>query len=248
MLIWIVALIAGAAAVIIVYGIRPGSALTNVSAALRLVSVTGLVALILNAALGAARPAPPLVALDVSASWLRDGDSARFLAALQRARGDARGDLLLFGDSLRATTGEIHAGDDASRVRPAVERAMAEGRPLRVYTDGELEDAESLEPLVGGSGVIVSRPDDAPDIAISELRLVRATVGGDTLDVDVALTSSARGGPSSRLTMTVGDRVLAVETDQGILLTPFDPTVEAGLASAAQVAKKYRNALRELAK
>lgn len=53
---------------------------------------------------------------------------------------------------------------------------------------------------------------------------------------------------ADRLHLDVGDRVLAVETDQGILLTPFDPTVEAGLASAAQVAKKYRNALRELAK
>ncbi len=53
---------------------------------------------------------------------------------------------------------------------------------------------------------------------------------------------------ADRLHLDVGDRILAVETDQGILLTPFDPTVEAGLASAAQVAKKYRNALRELAK
>jgi putative addiction module antidote len=53
---------------------------------------------------------------------------------------------------------------------------------------------------------------------------------------------------ADRLHLEVGDRVLAVETDQGILLTPFDPTIEAGLASAAQVAKKYRNALRELAK
>ena len=53
---------------------------------------------------------------------------------------------------------------------------------------------------------------------------------------------------ADRLHLDVGDRVLAVETDQGILLTPFDPIVEAGLASAAQVAKKYRNALRELAK
>ncbi len=53
---------------------------------------------------------------------------------------------------------------------------------------------------------------------------------------------------ADRLHLDVGDRVLAVETDRGILLTPFDPTVEAGLASATEVAKKYRNALRELAK
>lgn len=208
MTIWIAALIAGAAAVIVVYGLRPGSALTTLSAALRFIAVAGLVALILNAALGAARPAPAIVALDVSASWLRDGDSSRFRDALARARDEAGGDLLLFGDSLREERGDALATDDGSRVRPAVEQAMAEGRPLRIYTDGELEDAESLEQLVGGSGVVVVRADDSADIAIAELRVVRATVGGDTLDADVALISSARGGPPSRLTITLGDRVL----------------------------------------
>jgi antitoxin MazE len=70
-----------------------------------------------------------------------------------------------------------------------------------------------------------------------KLRQVGGSVGA-TLPKEMA----------DRLHLDVGDRVLAVETDQGILLTPFDPTVEAGLASAAQVAKKYRNALRGLAK
>ena len=69
------------------------------------------------------------------------------------------------------------------------------------------------------------------------LRQVGGSVGA-TLPKDMA----------DRLHLAVGDRVLAVETAQGILLTPFDPTVEAGLASAAAVAKKYRNALRELAR
>jgi hypothetical protein len=209
MLLWIAALIAGAAAVVVVYGLPPGSGLTLASAALRLTAVTGLVALILNAALGAARPAPALVALDVSASWLRDGDSTRFRNALDQARDEANGGLLLFGDSTRVDAGTAAAADDASRVRPAVERAMAEGRPLRIFTDGELDDADALAPLVGGSGVVVIRPDDGADVAISELRVVRATVGGDTLDVDVALTSSGRGGPPSRLTLSLGDRVLS---------------------------------------
>ena len=209
MLIWIAALVAGAAAVVIVYGLRPGSGLTLASAALRLIAVTGLVALILNAALGAARPAPAVVALDVSASWLRDGDSSRFRSALARARRDADDGLLLFGDSTRIDGGTPTPTDVSSRVRPAVERAMAEGRPLRVYTDGELEDAEALAPLVGGSGVVVLRAEDGADVGISELRVVRATVGGDTLDVDVALTASVRGGPPSRLTLRLSDRVVA---------------------------------------
>jgi putative addiction module antidote len=53
---------------------------------------------------------------------------------------------------------------------------------------------------------------------------------------------------ADRLHLEAGDRVLAVETDRGILLTPFDPDVERALAVAAKAAKRYRNALRELAK
>lgn len=53
---------------------------------------------------------------------------------------------------------------------------------------------------------------------------------------------------ADRLHLQVGDRVLAVETDQGILITPYDPNVERALAIAARGARKYRNALRELAK
>jgi bifunctional DNA-binding transcriptional regulator/antitoxin component of YhaV-PrlF toxin-antitoxin module len=53
---------------------------------------------------------------------------------------------------------------------------------------------------------------------------------------------------ADRLRLEAGDRVLAVETDRGILLTPYDPEAERALTVAAQAAKKYRNALRELAK
>jgi putative addiction module antidote len=53
---------------------------------------------------------------------------------------------------------------------------------------------------------------------------------------------------ADRLRLAAGDKVLAVETDRGILLTPYDPDVEQALAVAAKAAKRYRNALRELAK
>ena len=52
---------------------------------------------------------------------------------------------------------------------------------------------------------------------------------------------------ADRLHLEAGDRVLAVETDRGILLTPYDPDVEKALKVAARAAKTYRNALRELA-
>jgi putative addiction module antidote len=53
---------------------------------------------------------------------------------------------------------------------------------------------------------------------------------------------------ADRLRLEAGDRVLAVETDRGILLTPYDPEAERALRIAAKAAKKYRNALRELSK
>jgi putative addiction module antidote len=53
---------------------------------------------------------------------------------------------------------------------------------------------------------------------------------------------------ADRLRLEPGDRVLAVETDRGILLTPYDDETERALSIAAKAAKKYRNALRQLAK
>ena len=53
---------------------------------------------------------------------------------------------------------------------------------------------------------------------------------------------------ADRLRLEAGDRILAVETDRGILLTPYDPDAERALKIAARAAKKYRNALRELSK
>ena len=53
---------------------------------------------------------------------------------------------------------------------------------------------------------------------------------------------------AERLHLAACDTVLAIETDRGILLTPYDPQTEEALAIASKVAGRYRNALRELAK
>lgn len=53
---------------------------------------------------------------------------------------------------------------------------------------------------------------------------------------------------ADRLNLAAGDTVIAVETDRGILLTPYDPETEEALSIAAEVGRTYRNALRELAK
>jgi antitoxin MazE len=69
------------------------------------------------------------------------------------------------------------------------------------------------------------------------LRQVGGSVGA-TLPKDMA----------DRLHVKPGDQVFAVETDQGILLTPYDPTFEKAMAAYERTASKYRNALRELAR
>ena len=48
--------------------------------------------------------------------------------------------------------------------------------------------------------------------------------------------------------MAVGDTAFAVETDRGVLLTAYDPNFARAMQIYARGAKRYRNALRELAK
>jgi hypothetical protein len=50
-----------------------------------------------------------------------------------------------------------------------------------------------------------------------------------------------------RLDLAAGDRVLAIETEHGILLTPYTDDIHAELAATRRAAKRYRSALRELA-
>lgn len=53
---------------------------------------------------------------------------------------------------------------------------------------------------------------------------------------------------AERLHLHAGDEVFAIETDRGILLTPYDAGFEEAMSIAAEVSGRYRNALRELAK
>lgn len=71
-------------------------------------------------------------------------------------------------------------------------------------------------------------------------------------------TTIRRIGNSSGLTipkdvlerqrLAEGDRVHLIETEQGLLITPFDPDFDEAMAVYEEGAKTYRNALRELAK
>jgi putative addiction module antidote len=51
-----------------------------------------------------------------------------------------------------------------------------------------------------------------------------------------------------RLKLEKGDDVAMVATANGIEITPFDPDFDKKMATARRVTRRYRNALRELAK
>ncbi|MHB1195020.1 MAG: AbrB/MazE/SpoVT family DNA-binding domain-containing protein [Longimicrobiales bacterium] len=53
---------------------------------------------------------------------------------------------------------------------------------------------------------------------------------------------------AERLHLDAGDQVFVVPTEKGLLITPYDPTFSKAMAAYRRGAKKYRNALRELAK
>ena len=53
---------------------------------------------------------------------------------------------------------------------------------------------------------------------------------------------------TDRLNLKEGDQVYVVETEHGILLTPFDPQFAQVLEAEERISKQYQNALRELAK
>lgn len=52
---------------------------------------------------------------------------------------------------------------------------------------------------------------------------------------------------ADRLNVRAGDRMYVVETDQGVLLTPYDPSFEEALEAFDEVRRDYRNTLRKLA-
>ena len=53
---------------------------------------------------------------------------------------------------------------------------------------------------------------------------------------------------AERYQLEAGDEVFAIETEEGILLSPYDPTFAKAMKVYERGAREYRNALRTLAK
>lgn len=179
---------------------------------LRWVAVTVVVAALLDAPLRRAVAPRPVVALDVSVSWLADDDDAAWRAAravvdsLLDGHADA---LRLFGDSLRTAPIPDRPTDVGSRIRPVVEWALATGRPVQVVTDGRLDDPEWVARLPVGSTVHrIDRPARAAAV-LTALDAPTAAPAGDTILAEVTVTADAAGAPPRQLTLGRDAQVIA---------------------------------------
>ena len=210
MTIWLVALLGGVLLALLSYRWRGASAgKILLVAILRALAFTLLIALLLDAVAGLPRPVAPIVALDVSRSWLRGGDSAGWQDARTRARAAARDSLFLVGDSIRVGALPDRPIDDASRMRPLVERALSTGRPVRLFTDGEVEDPDVLATVPAGSEVVVINAGGRPDVAVSDIQAPRAVIGNDTAEFRIAMAAGRAGASAGTIALVVGDQRVA---------------------------------------
>lgn len=179
-------------------------------ALLRAAAVLLVAAMLFGAPRAPARPLPPLLAVDASASWRRAAPAPATVpaqvAALadslrQRTDGvnDGAPDVMWIGDSLRTAPADAPTPpltDAASRIRPAVDYATATGRALWLVTDGEVDDPEALADAPPGSRWVVPPRPRRADLALASVRLPIDARAGDTITVDAEVVAGEAGAPA----------------------------------------------------
>jgi len=229
---WVVAAVAALALALVMYGWRERDGLARRAPliALRALALGLVIALLLDAPAGAARPVAPFVALDVSASWRRGNDTAAWRAAVRQARAAPHDSLFLFGDSARVGDLPEQPADRASRARPVIERALAAGRPLTIVTDGELDDPAELPALPAGSRIDVVPRAPSTDLAVVALDAPRAVVGGDTVEVRATVRAADQTPANAQLTFALNGRPLTT-----VPIEPLPPRGERTVSARVQL-------------
>ena len=249
---WILALALGAAAAWLAYGRVGAAARTRalLLGALRALAVTIVAAILFGAPSAPSRPAPPLIAIDVSASSRRAVGDER--TAVQRWRdtvtavatrdAPSSDQVVLVGDSIRdialADVRSIVADDQGSRVRSAVDRAASLGRPLLLLTDGEVDDAESLAEAPAGSVVRVLAKVPRRDAAVSDLAVPGAATAGDTITVAATVTAGAAATPDAQLRVLVDGL-----TDVQVAVPALAPNTSTRVTTTVALPRGARSAL-----
>ena len=230
---WVVAAVAALALALVMYGWRERDGLARRAPliALRALALALVIALLLDAPAGTARPVAPFVALDVSASWRRGNDTAAWRAAVRQARAAPHDSLYLFGDSARVGDVPGQPSDRSSRARPAIERALAAGRPLTIVTDGEIDDPAELPALPAGSRIEVVARAPSSDLAVVALDAPRAVVGGDTVEVRATVRAADQSPADAQLTFALNGRALTT-----LPIEPLPPRGERTLSARVPLA------------
>jgi CBS domain-containing protein len=208
---WALALVVGLLVAWLAYPRGGMRGLAPLLAVLRCLAVTALLALMLDLPIGVASAPVPLVAFDASASWLRSGDTSALRAARDSAgalAGRAAG-VLLFGDTVRSGTVQDAPVDEASRVEPLIQRAVAAGRRVVIVTDGALEDAESLSQSVAGSRLIVIPTVVRADRAVADITAPAEAQVGDTITLQARISADGASASATSLRWMLGTAVLA---------------------------------------
>ena len=231
MTIWLAAVVGGVLLALLSYRWRGASAgKILLVAVLRALALALLIALLLDAVAGLPRPVAPIVALDVSESWLRGADSTAWITARRQATSAARDSLFLVGDSVRVGDAPDRPTDAASRLRPLVERALSSGRPLRLFTDGEVDDPDALASVPSGSEVVVIDAAGGPDVSVSDIQAPRAVIGNDTAEFRIEVAAGRAGAGAGSIALVLGDQRMA-----SIPLEALAPLAERTVSARARV-------------
>ena len=206
---WLIAVVVGGLVAAFQYGRAALTPRFAALALLRALAVMLVVALLLDAPAGRPGVVAPLVALDVSESWLRAAPACtRWREAMDSARALGGSDWIAFGDSVRSERRPDAPEDRASRLRAVADRATGGRRPVIVITDGESDDAEAMSDLPHGSRAIVMACPPGRDAALTALEAPRTLLSGDTTTVRITVAAGAAGVAAGRVDLRLDDLVL----------------------------------------
>src|SRR5262249_54749952 len=77
------------------------------------------------------------------------------------------------------------------------------GRPLTLFSDGEIDDPENLERLLAGSRIDIAPASNRRDAAVLGLEIPRSAVGGDTIEVVVRIAAGAAGSSAGAASVSL---------------------------------------------
>ena len=173
--------------------------------AARSVAWAGLGVLLFNLSCpDSGRDSAPIVLIDGSLSMRSDTAAFRHI----KDSASVSGDVLFFGDE-RSAVDSLPRG--RSRIGDRLRAAAVTGRPVRVITDGELEDgAELTEELLAGVAVELRPRIDTPAVVLAQVRGPARVTAGDTLVVEGEMRTFGHWPhDSATVEVAAGDRIVA---------------------------------------